>query len=119
MGKIAARSSIALIGILVAVCSAQTGKVEKIGPLADPAVPEAVRQTLDPVGYRISLDDGTAFCDLWLRKSIPAQRIATLQMWSIRNWPSRHWWASCIIRKAEVTTGDRQFLPAFTPSVTN
>lgn len=73
MRKIAARSSIALIGILVAVCSAQTGKLEKIAPLADPAVPEAVRQTLDPVGYRISLDDGTALCNLWLRKSIPAQ----------------------------------------------
>lgn len=73
MGKFAARSSIALIGILVTVCSAQTGKVEKIGPLTDPAVSEAVRQTLDPAGYRISLDDGTAFCDMWLRKSIPAQ----------------------------------------------
>ncbi len=73
MGKFAARSSIALIGILVAVCSAQTGKVEKIGPLTDPAVSEAVRQALDPAGYRISLDDGTAFCDLWLRKSVPAQ----------------------------------------------
>jgi hypothetical protein len=73
VGKFAARSSIALIGILVTVCSAQTGKVEKIGPLTDPAVSEAVRQTLDPAGYRISLDDGTAFCDMWLRKSIPAQ----------------------------------------------
>ncbi|MGC2185252.1 MAG: hypothetical protein WA637_18390 [Terriglobales bacterium] len=73
MGKFAARSLISLIGILAAVCSAQTGKVEKVGPLTDPAVPEAVRQTLDPAGYRISLDDGTAFCELWLRKSISAQ----------------------------------------------
>ena len=74
MGKFAARSSsIAVIGILAAVCSAQTGKVEKIGPLTDPAVPEAVRQTLDPAGYRVSLEDGTTFCEMWLRKSIPAQ----------------------------------------------
>ena len=73
MSKFAARTSIAIIGIFVAVCSAQTGKVEKIGPLTDPTVSEAVRQTLDPTGYRISLDDGTACCDLWLRKSVPAQ----------------------------------------------
>jgi hypothetical protein len=74
VGKFAARScSIALISILAAVCSAQTGKVEKIGPLTDPAVSEAVRQTLDPAGYRISLEDGTTFCEIWLRKSVPAQ----------------------------------------------
>jgi len=74
VGKFLARaSSIALIGILAAVCSAQTGKVEKIGPLTDAAVPEAVRQTLDPAGYRVSLDDGTTFCELWLRKRVPAQ----------------------------------------------
>ena len=74
MGKFVARAStIALIGILAAVCSAQTGKVEKIGPLSNAAVPEAVRQTLDPAGYRVSLDDGTTFCELWLRKSVPAQ----------------------------------------------
>ena len=49
MRKFAARaSSIALIGVLAAVCSAQTGKVEKIGPLSDAAVPEAVRQTVEP-----------------------------------------------------------------------
>ena len=74
MGKLTARaSSIALITILVAVCSAQTGKVEKVGALTDAAVPEAVRQTLDPAGYRVLLDDGTPVCELWLRKSIPAR----------------------------------------------
>jgi hypothetical protein len=74
VGKFAARvSSIALIGILAAVSSAQTGKVEKAGPLTDAAVSEAVRQTLDPAGYRVSLEDGTTYCELWLRKSVPAQ----------------------------------------------
>ena len=73
MGKFAARaSSIVLINILAAVCTAQTAKVEKIGPLSDAAVTEAVRQTLDPAGYRVSLDDGTTF-ELWLRKHVPAQ----------------------------------------------
>jgi hypothetical protein len=74
VGRFAARSfSIALIGILAAVGNAETGKVEKIGPLTDAAVPEAVRQTLDPAGYRVSLDDGTPYCELWLRKGVPAQ----------------------------------------------
>lgn len=74
MDKPAARvSSIALIGVLAAICSAQTGKVEKVGPLTDAAIPEAVRQTLDPAGYRVSLDDETTLCELWLRKSVPAQ----------------------------------------------
>jgi hypothetical protein len=73
VGKFAARaSSITLIGILAAVCSAQTGNVEKIGPLSDAAIPEAVRHTLDPAGYRVSLDDGTTF-ELWLRQHVPAQ----------------------------------------------
>ena len=65
--------SIALVGVLAAVCSAQTGKVENIGPLSDAAVPEAVRQALDPAGYRVSLDDGTPYCELWLRKGVPTQ----------------------------------------------
>jgi hypothetical protein len=74
VGKFVARScSIVLIGILAVVCSAQTGKVEKIGLLTDPAVSGAVRQTLDPAGYRISLDDAATYCELWLRKSVPAQ----------------------------------------------
>jgi hypothetical protein len=74
MRRFAARSfAIAFIGIQAAVCSAQTGKVEGVGPLTDAAVPEAVRQALSPSGYSISLDDGTPYCELWLRKSVPAQ----------------------------------------------
>jgi hypothetical protein len=66
-------SSLALIGILAAACSAQTGRVEKIGPLTDAAVAEATRQVLDSAGYRLSLDDGTTICELWVRKTVSAQ----------------------------------------------
>jgi hypothetical protein len=67
----------ALFGIVVlltaAVCDAQNGKVESIGPLTDTAVPEAVRQVLDAKGYRLTLDDPAPACELWIRKSVPAQ----------------------------------------------
>ena len=64
------------IGVILVVsllCAAQTGKVESIGPLTDNAVPEAVRQALDAKGYRLTLDGPTPACELWVRKSIPAQ----------------------------------------------
>lgn len=54
-------------------CAAQSGKVETVGPLTDSAVAENVRQSLDAKGYRLTLDDPKATCELWVRKSIPAQ----------------------------------------------
>ncbi len=54
-------------------CWAQAGKVEPIGPLAEPAVPEAVRQQLAPKGYRITLDEPTPSVEIWYRKEAPAQ----------------------------------------------
>jgi hypothetical protein len=67
----------AIIFIFIPVVSvlsvAQAGKVESIGALTDGAVPEAVRQALDAKGYRLTLDDPTPACELWIRKSIPAQ----------------------------------------------
>ncbi len=64
------------IGFILGVsllCAAQTGKVESVGPLTDNAVPEAVRQALDGKGYRLTLDGPTPACELWIRRSIPAQ----------------------------------------------
>lgn len=55
------------------VCAAQNGKVETVGPLTDNAVPEGVRQVLDSKGYRLALDGGAPTCELWVRKSVPAQ----------------------------------------------
>jgi hypothetical protein len=62
-----------VVGALSLFVNAQNGKVEKIGPLTDTSVPEAVRQTLDPAASRVSLDDGTPFCELWVRKTVPGQ----------------------------------------------
>jgi hypothetical protein len=72
--KIATPSfTVGFIFVLSLVCAAQNGKVETVGPLTDNAVPESVRQVLDSKGYRLTLDGGAPTCDLWVRKSIPAQ----------------------------------------------
>jgi|SRR5579859_5148586 len=59
--------------MLSSLCAAQSGKVESIGPLTDSAVPEQVRQNLEAKGYRLTLDDPKACCELWLRTKTPAQ----------------------------------------------
>lgn len=64
-------ASFVLVGSLL--CAAQAGKVESIGPLTDNAVPQAVRQALDTKGYRLSLNVPASFCELYIRKGIPAQ----------------------------------------------
>ena len=61
------------IFVLSLVCAAQNGKVETAGPLTDNAVPEGVRQALDYKGYRLTLDGEAPACELWVRKSVPAQ----------------------------------------------
>ncbi len=53
--------------------AAQTGKIEPIGPASDSSVAEGVKKVLDPKGYRVSLDDGSVACEIWLRNKIPAQ----------------------------------------------
>jgi hypothetical protein len=62
-----------LLMMLCPLCIAQSGKVESIGPLTDSVVSEQVRQSLDARGYRLTLDDPKPGCELWLRKSVPAQ----------------------------------------------
>lgn len=47
--------------------------MESAGRLTDTAVPEQVRQSLQENGYRLALDDRKPACELWLRKSVPAQ----------------------------------------------
>jgi hypothetical protein len=65
--------STGLVFVLSLVCGAQSGKVENLGPLTDSGVSQAVRQTLDSKGYRVFLDDGKPFCELWLRNAVPSQ----------------------------------------------
>ena len=74
MRRIATPSiAIGFIFMFSLACAAQNGKVETVGPLTDSAVSEGVRQTLDSKGYRLTLDGGTPTCELWVRKSVPAQ----------------------------------------------
>jgi hypothetical protein len=63
--------AISFIFAVSPLCAAQAGKVDSVGPLTDNSVPQAVRQALDIKGYRLTLDVPT--CELYLRKSIPAQ----------------------------------------------
>jgi hypothetical protein len=65
--------SIVLVLLISPFCSAQNGKVEKIGPLTDSSVSELVRQSLESIGYRVLLDDGSPICELWIRKDTPTQ----------------------------------------------
>jgi hypothetical protein len=69
----ASLARIAVLLMLCPVCTAQSGKVESIGPLTNSAVSEQVRHSLDSMGYRLTLDDPKPCCELWLRKSVPAQ----------------------------------------------
>jgi hypothetical protein len=50
---------------------AGTAKVERVDKPPDSSVPAATWDVLDTKGYRLTLDDGTALADLWLRKNLP------------------------------------------------
>ena len=69
----ASLATAAVLMTLSLLCSAQNGKVESVGPLIGSAVPEGVRQSLEPKGYRLTLDDPKPSCELWLRKGVSAQ----------------------------------------------
>ena len=52
---------------------AQTGKVETIAGPPEGNVPQAVKDALEAKGYRVTLDDGSVACEIWLRRAVPAQ----------------------------------------------
>ena len=68
------RLAVAIFFLLVPLVPgwAQAGKVEVIGALTDPVVPEAIRQQLAPKGYRIVLDEPNPAVEIWYRKDVPA-----------------------------------------------
>jgi hypothetical protein len=57
--------------IVLAISSAFAAKLERIQKPTDSSVPGAFSEVLDPNGYRVTLDDGSVLCDIWLRKEIP------------------------------------------------
>lgn len=65
-----------LLGIVVSAslisAIAGTGKVDRIDRPSDSPVPTAVWDVLDTKGYRLTLEDGSTACDIWLRKSLPS-----------------------------------------------
>jgi hypothetical protein len=63
----------ALLALLCVAALADGGKVESIGAFADQSASESVRKSLDSKGYRISLSDGAAYCDVWFRGSLPVK----------------------------------------------
>ena len=56
--------------IFLLTAAAAPPKVETIGPPPETGVAAAVRSALEPQGARLTLSEG-AYCELWLRKSIP------------------------------------------------
>lgn len=61
----------ALFFAFVAISQALAAKVESIQKPKETPVPDAVWQLLNPTGYRVTLDDGSVLCDIWLRQQIP------------------------------------------------
>jgi hypothetical protein len=47
-------------------------KVERIDRPGDSPIAAATWDLLDAKGYRLTLDDGTTACEIWLRKSLPS-----------------------------------------------
>ena len=66
-------AAVLFVSIASSVVVAQTGKIEPIGPVTNSDVPAAVKKVLETKGYRVSLDDGSVACEIWLRNKIPAQ----------------------------------------------
>jgi hypothetical protein len=66
-------SAASFVLIFSLISYGQSGKVQNIGAPTDSAVPEALRQVLDSKGYRLTLDEPAPACELWIRKSVPAQ----------------------------------------------
>lgn len=61
------------IPVLCLASLAQTGKVEPLGAMTAAVVSAPVTQVLDSQGQRLTLADGTALCDIWMRKNVPAR----------------------------------------------
>ncbi len=63
-----------LLSLLLSVgFSTQAGRLEVIGPLTDASVSESIRAVLAEQGYRIRLEEGAVYCDIWLHRSVPTQ----------------------------------------------
>jgi hypothetical protein len=71
----AAGGRLAAAVFLLTADAAVAPKVESIGAPTEPTASEVLRSALESKGVRLSLD-GRPFCELWLRKTIPAEKSA-------------------------------------------
>lgn len=62
---------------LLAAGTGAAPKLETTGSLADASASEAVRSVLEPGGERVQLAEGP-WCEVWLRRSIPAGKNSAL-----------------------------------------
>ncbi|HKP84567.1 MAG TPA: hypothetical protein VJZ26_00640 [Blastocatellia bacterium] len=56
---------------------AANGKVEPIGAFSDQSAPEPVKKNLEAKGYRVTLDDGSVACEIWLRAGVATGKSET------------------------------------------
>jgi hypothetical protein len=59
--------------VLSSFGAAQAGKAEMVGPVKGGSVSDAVAQSLQDKGYRLTLPDGGVIAELWFRKEVAGQ----------------------------------------------
>src|SRR5438270_4153999 len=57
---------------LAPIHAATAPKIGQIGTFDEAGVPDALKKVLEPKGYRITLEDGSEWCKIWLRDGVPA-----------------------------------------------
>ena len=60
-----------IFSLLAISAFANGNKLEPIGAFTDASASDSVKKALEEKGYRVTLTDGTTFCDIWLRKAVP------------------------------------------------
>jgi hypothetical protein len=73
LGSIAVVTALAILGL------ANGAKLDPVGAFADQSASESVRGALESTGYKVSLDNGSEVCQIWLRKGLPSQPKADVQ----------------------------------------
>ncbi len=60
-----------LIFLWTVLASANGVKLEPTGALADAGASQSLKDALEATGHRVILEDGSHYCDIWLRKALP------------------------------------------------
>jgi hypothetical protein len=72
-------ASLVIITAAMLTALANGAKVEQVGAFADQSASESVRSSVEATGYKVSLDNGTEVCQIWLRKGLPSQAKTDVQ----------------------------------------